>query len=251
MSIFDPVIAILVGFISATLGYCLRLLIDALKGKREQQKKLVKNLQSLYVKLMDAKEMFDLQKDKRDKLKKMLAENHQEEVKRGIAKDYVGYNDLFKKLYPIFTEREKELHLLIRGVSESMRKINEEIRDWLGKDYLLRIQESKMDGMKELEEMLGTLRKHLNGWFAIYKGMFLNDNRYSLIYTADEWEHATGFPIGIERKLENIIILFNKIRKRPYRKPKSLQEAYRKLSDQKAIISEYKAKLSEQKTIEN
>ena len=87
MSIFDPVVAVMVGLISATLGYCLRLLIDTLKSRREQQKKLFKNLQSLYVKLIDAKEMFDLQVEKRDKLEKMLRENHQEEFKQGIAKN--------------------------------------------------------------------------------------------------------------------------------------------------------------------
>lgn len=243
MSIFDPVVAVMVGLISATLGYCLRLLIDTLKSRREQQKKLFKNLQSLYVKLIDAKEMFDLQVEKRDKLEKMLRENHQEEFKQGIAKNYIGYNDLFKKLYPLFKEREKELHLLIRGLSESIGKINEEIRDWLGKEHLLRIQESKIDGMKELEKMLGTLRKHLNGWFAIYKGMFLNDDRYSLIYTADEWEHATGFPVGIERKLEKIIILSSKVRKRS----KPVQKTYRVAQDQKAQIIIQKVKMNDQK----
>lgn len=205
MSVFDPVITILVGLISTILGYCLKLLIDTLKNKRMQLKKLLKNLRSLYIKLVDAKEMFNLQIDKRNKLAVMVMKNHHEEVEIGIAKDYVGYNDLFKKLYPIFTEREKELHLLIRGLSESLRNINEEIRDWLGKEYLLRIQEIKTEEMKEFEKMLENLRKHLNGWFAIYKGMFLNDKRNSLIYTADEWEHATGFPTGIDEKLEKII----------------------------------------------
>jgi len=212
MSVFDPLITILVGLISTILGYCIRLIIDALKNKRLRQKKLLNNLRSLSLKLSDAREMFRLQANKRNILVDMVKKNHKQEIESGIAKDYVGYNDLFKKLYPILTEREKELHLLLRGLSESLKKINEEIRDWLGKDYLLKIQEVQTEEMNDFRKMLGILRKHLNGWFAIYKGMFLHDKRNSLIYTADEWEHATNFPRGIDEKLRNIIksLIFGK-----------------------------------------
>ncbi|KKN52621.1 hypothetical protein LCGC14_0610760 [marine sediment metagenome] len=134
--------------------------------------------------------MFNLQIDKRDILVSMVEKNHKQEIESGIAKGYAGFNDLFRKLYPILTEREKELHMLIRGLSESLMKINEEIRDWLGKDYILKILEIHTKDMKDFEKMLEQLRKHLNGLFAVYKGMFLNDTRNSLIYASDEWENA-------------------------------------------------------------
>ena len=49
-------------------------------------------------------------------------------------------------------------------------KINEEIRDWLGEDYILKIQEVETEEMKDFEKILEQLRKHLNGLFAVYKG---------------------------------------------------------------------------------
>ncbi len=211
MSVFDPLITLFVGLISTILGYSIRLIIDALKNKRFQQKKFLNNLRRLSLKLTDSLEMFRLQKEKRNNLDRMVKKNHKQEIESGIAKGYIGFNNLFKKLYPIFTEREKELHLLLRGLSESIMKINGEIRDWIGKDYFLKIQEVNTEEMKDLEKMLEQLRKHLNGLFAVYKGMFLNDKRNSLVYASDEFENAPKFPKGIDVKLKNIII--SKIRK--------------------------------------
>lgn len=205
MSISDTLITISIGLISTIIGYCIKIIIDALKNKYLKQKELLNNLRILQLKLTDAREMFNLQKEKRDALDAMLKENHKQEIESGIAKGYVGYNDLFKKLYPIFTEREKELFMVIRGLSESLKVINMEVRDWLGKDYLLNIQDDKTEEVTKLEEKFEELRKHLNGWFAIYMGLFLNDKRYALVYTADEWEYAKKFPKDLEDELDKVI----------------------------------------------
>ena len=123
-----------------------------------------------------------------------------------IESYHKGFNDLFKRLYPIFTDGEKELHSLIRSTSSnSMQRVNKELKDWMKQAHLPKIENSKTIEMKTFLNRLPQLRDHLNDWFDIYEGLFLKDEKYSLIYTADEKAHGIGFPKGIEDTLREAI----------------------------------------------
>ena len=86
-----------------------------------------------------------------------------------------------------------------------MQRVNKDLKDWMKKAHLPKIENSKTIEMKTFLNRLPQLRNHLNDWFDIYEGLFLKDEKHSLIYTADEKEHGIGFPTGIEDTLREAI----------------------------------------------
>lgn len=202
IAIIGPVFTV----IGAIIGFFLKEIYKLLKNRYSWRKDLVNKLRHLLTNLDESKSIFLNQVYKRNRLYGMLRKNHPNDITNGKGKGYKGYNDLFKKLYLIFTDEEKELHSLIRSTSRnSMRRVNREIQDWLKEGHLLKIEAFDIEEMKAFLDRLPQLRDHLNDWFDIYEGIFLKDDKYSLIYTADEKEHGVGFPTGIEDTLRKAI----------------------------------------------
>ncbi len=58
--------------------------------------------------------------------------------------------------------------------------------------------------------MTQKLRDHLNDWFVIFQGLFMNDITFSLVYCADEFALGEVFPHDIDNELEKVILILKK-----------------------------------------
>jgi len=70
--------------------------------------------------------------------------------------------------------------------------------DWLRHDNWFKRSSGKSKALDDLGNTLRQLEQHLNEWEAKYASVFENDPKVTMNYLADEQEHGTGFPIGIE-----------------------------------------------------
>jgi hypothetical protein len=135
------------------------------------------------------------------RLLKMLLENHKNEVPKGL-----GYDDTFSHMYDRFTPAEAELHAIIRSTTmNSQRRVNHQMRDWLEKYIWFRTGEQPNQERKRLADQLNILKLHLNQWHDKYEATIPENKNRSLVYLADEKEHGTGFPKGIEQLVQDVI----------------------------------------------
>ncbi|MHA1375600.1 MAG: hypothetical protein ACTSR7_15065 [Promethearchaeota archaeon] len=206
MDIFEVLFPIITLF----LGYLLKTFADFLTVKKKNREELIHNLERFQDILNHSKNAHIQQGLKRNEFYDYLHENYANEP---IIKEmqYKGYNDLFRKLYKNYTERELEKFKLIRTFSkENMRRENQRIMDWLNEGHLIKLRSIANPKMEKLLDLTQKLRDHLNDWFVIFQGLFINDITYSLVYCADEFELGEEFPHDIDIELEKVIHILKK-----------------------------------------
>ena len=155
------------------------------------------------------------------------SENLEEIINRDnleISSNTKGFGYTFVKYYPEFTNDEKELHAIIKGITVFLLHLtNEALLDWLksdtyfkaqhhcglevltaGPDQSSKIVSLRMLGEKRniLAEMaadLAALETHLVIWRAKYKATILpNRPDRALVYLNDEQKHGPEFPKAID-----------------------------------------------------
>ena len=199
----DPeIVAVLITVGGAALigsiSYVVRTLHGWLTERAKRDAERVRRLQSLAALLRTSESIFKSQIDQRNRLESMVDSKPELE---GIR----GYEAKFTRAYATFTDEEKELHGLIRSMTQNaLRPVNLAISEWLEHDSTFKTAAAPLPKRGELSQWLHRLELHLSLWHAKYK-YWMTDKRHALVYLADEEDHGVGFPRGIEDIVDNAL----------------------------------------------
>lgn len=191
----------LVGAILAALGYVSTLLLkivgDAVTRSRKRRAKLVE----LYSQLEATQTAYKVQLGHRENLAHLISQRD-----ASFSQDYAGFESLFAAAYPQLTEKERELHTLIRSITESTQHpLHTSILAWLKEDDYFRAAIGRPGRKGELAQELSRLEAHLLLWLAKYRIWIPDHPEHALVYMADEKKHGTAFPYGIEGKIRALL----------------------------------------------
>lgn len=203
MDLFELLFPIITLF----LGYFLKIFTDFFTVMKKERKELIHNLERFQAILLQSKNVHIQQGLKRNEFSEYLQETYANEP---VIKEryYKGYNDLFRKLHNLYSEKELEKFKLIRTFTkENMRRENQRIMDWLNEGHLIKLRSIANPKIELFLDLTQKLRDHLNDWFVIFQGLFMNDITYSLVYCADEFELGEVFPHDIDKELERVILI--------------------------------------------
>lgn len=172
--------------------------IDDVGRRRDARRGKLVELQAL---LRASESAFVVQALNRDRLYHLVEVNHS-----GVANLDEGYERVFSRSYAHFTDHERELHDVIRGITtHALRPVNEAMRDWLRSDAEFKSKLGTRGLNGDLARTLSDLEAHLILWQAKYSAWIPDNPEHALVYLADESDHGVGFPAGIaelvERKL--------------------------------------------------
>lgn len=183
----------LVTIAAGVAGYFARSAVELIKARRVRRRARLARLQELAALLQESGDAFRSQIAMARRLMEMLAKNHADEMPEAS----LGYNRTFARLYPSFSDAERDLFLVIRGLTrDTVRRANDRMSAWLREnDDVLRMEDSFVGA--DLAVRLRVLRQHLSEWHALFLAT-RNDEKRSLVFLDDEFQTGTGFPRGIE-----------------------------------------------------
>ncbi len=122
-----------------------------------------------------------------------------------IAPD-LSLDQVFSRAFSNLSRDEAQLHKIIRGVTETaLRRVNTEMADWLRNDDWFKQAKHSSNQLNQLATELQQLELHLNEWHAKFLSVFQNDQFLALNYLADEQKQGTGFPVGIESLVKQVL----------------------------------------------
>lgn len=122
--------AALIGAVIAALGYVSKLLIEAWAGWRNARAARLARLLKMSSLLHASYTAYRIQREHVGRLKKMLLSKRPD-----YKADRPGFERLFSELLTQFTPEEKELHGIIRSITEhTLRPLNQEMSEWLRND---------------------------------------------------------------------------------------------------------------------
>jgi hypothetical protein len=191
----------LLGAIIAALGYVAKLFLEYLGDLRSMKHTRRARLVELYSILLAGKAAYNVQCENRDRLLDTIIQRNPDVKAKGI-----GFEKVFASVYPTMTEDEKSLHSIIRAITEStLYPLNESALNWLREDTYFKAITHKKIEKSQLVAYLIKLEAHLLLWFAKYKVWIPDHPEHSLVYLVDEEKHGVGFPVGIEKIVENYL----------------------------------------------
>jgi hypothetical protein len=191
------VLEVAVTLAAGVVGYLAKGGVEVVKAHRARTRERVARLEHLAGLLHESRAIFEGQMNMARRLLAMLEANHPDE----LPTEALGYNRTFARLYVSFNEGERDLFLVIRGLTRNaLKQVNDRTSAWLREnDDLTRTHDSLASA--ELVAHLRVLRQHLSEWHALYDGT-ADDETRSLVFLADEFETGTGFPKGIEELVD-------------------------------------------------
>jgi hypothetical protein len=191
---------VLVTLAAGVVGYFARAAVEFMRARRAHSRARVARLKELAALLHESLDAFQSQLSMARRLMAMLAQNHPNEM----PDERLGYNQTFARLYPFFSDAERDLFFVIRGLTrDAIRRVNDRTSAWLREnDDVLRLEEPLVG--PELAVQLRVLRQHLSEWHALFLAT-RNDEKRSLVFLADEFQTGTGFPTGIERLVDGAV----------------------------------------------
>ena len=193
---WGPVIALAAGLV----GYLARSIVEWVRARHAKSHARLARLEELADVLQESKEAFRSQIGMAGRLIDLLAADHAADMPDAS----LGYNRTFAHFYPSFTDAERDLFLVIRGLTRgTVRDTNTRMSEWLRENAdVLRLEDPFVG--PELAELLRSLRQHLSEWHALFLAT-RDDDRRSLVFLADEFQTGTGFPTGIEDLVDNAV----------------------------------------------
>jgi hypothetical protein len=193
--------AAVLGALIAALGYVSKLVIEGWTSWRRTRAARRARLLELSSILQGSLAAFLIQRKHADRLALMLRANHPDH-----EADRRGFERFFSQLYEQFTPEEKELHDIIRGITQySLRPLNLATSEWLRKDDYFRTARGAQGTRGRLAGELNKLDSHLLLWHAKYEAWIPDNPRHALVYMADEEEHGVVFPRGIEKLVDEVL----------------------------------------------
>lgn len=185
----------------AALGYVGKQVADFVLGlqrKRESDFARLVELQSL---LRASQAVFKAQNKQARRLVELIERN-----RPGVPSPPGGFECIFSEFFKDFTPEEKELHSVIRGMTEhSMRSLNLALSDWLKADTTFKTGRQSGGSRSKLAKKLEDLEAHLPVWHAKAKVWLSINEAHALVYLADESEFGVGFPEGLDAAVEEAL----------------------------------------------
>jgi hypothetical protein len=118
----------------------------------------------------------------------------------------VGRDRLFASRYATMTDEQRELHRLIRGITQhALRPVNLALSEWLKADTTFKVMPRFGRRRRELARMLRQLEAHLIVWIAKYEVWIPVDPKYALVYLADEQRHGVAFPPNLDPLVRELV----------------------------------------------
>lgn len=195
-------LSLLVPALLAALGYLGKELLQGIalvRGTRRHRRARLSRLHSL---LEAGRTAFEIQNGNRNRLYEMI------EKRDPGFENIGGFERRFVAAYDSMTPDEKELHLLVRGITEhTIKPLNNELLDWLKGDNYFRARTPGLDLLGQLSVSLDRLHAHLTLWQAKYASWFVGNPKHALVYLADEEKHGLGFPREIQGIVEAMLDL--------------------------------------------
>jgi hypothetical protein len=179
----------ILGGVIAAMGYVGKLAIDLVTHAIDAHRKRRARLAELLALLRAGRASFRAQCKLRDDLSNLIGRSpaHEQEGE--------GDEDLFSSAYPTMTEKERELHALIRAFTVSaFRPLNQSLLDWLKADTYYRAMSPSHRRYGNLASFLAQLEAHLVMWFAKYEAWIPDHPEHALVFLADEHKHGIRFP---------------------------------------------------------
>lgn len=198
LSLWDSAVG---GAIIAALGYVGKQVADfgleVWRERKAQRARLIE-LRSL---LRAANATFRAQQRLARRLYKSLTQGNAD---HGL---FEGYERLFAKSFPTFTPEQKELHLIIRGMTEhSMRPLNAAMADWLRMDTAFKVARWWPGrSWARLARELSDLEAHLALWLANFQAWIPGQENHALVYLAGKQKYGVGFPKRIDELVEELV----------------------------------------------
>jgi hypothetical protein len=117
-----------------------------------------------------------------------------------------GYDRLFALAYPHMTAEERELHELVRAITEhTLKPLNDSLLAWLGEDTYFKARTWGSGLHASLAADLADLEVHLLLWMAKYEVWIPGAPENALVYLADEQDHGVGFPGELQELVERAL----------------------------------------------
>ncbi|HYI24171.1 MAG TPA: hypothetical protein VD767_02085 [Thermomicrobiales bacterium] len=179
--------------------------------KAERHVQMVLHLQTLAVRLRTARSIFLTQNLLRNRFHATLQSDQ-----FGDRPVPAGYEALMTAAHSTFTDEQKELHALLRGMTQlALRPANLALTEWLASDTTfktgaipisnpvttLETAAVPIEDPASFSSWLHQLELHLTLWHAKYE-YWMADERHALVYLADEQDHGVPFPRGIEEVVD-------------------------------------------------
>lgn len=167
----------------------------------ESKKARLARLEKLDRLLDESRNLFRSQRAQAQRLLEGIRRSQPSVAISGLSLDRV-----FSEAFSQFSQEEAQLHAIIRGITAtSLRRVNQEISDWLRQDDWFKQEKHKSESLNQLARELQQLELHLNEWHAKFVSVFEQDRTVALSYLADEQKQGTGFPTGIEDLVKQVL----------------------------------------------
>ncbi|HWB28232.1 MAG TPA: hypothetical protein VG738_22320 [Chitinophagaceae bacterium] len=190
----------------AAAGYIAKLLIDTIKNLRSERRARRTHLLELYSLLKAGNTAFLVQKENRTRLMDSIRAHHAH-----IIAGKIGFEEIMEASFNSFSEKEKELHTIIRAITtHTILSLNTAMLEWLKKDDYYKAHKHDDNDLSKLSQSLMALEAHLYLWHAKYAIWMPDKPAHALVYLADEQKHGVEFPKGIDLIIEKVLSLNKK-----------------------------------------
>jgi hypothetical protein len=191
----------IVGAVSGALGFFGKELWSWWNKQRDKKQGQRARLEQLDRLLDESGSLFSSQRAQAQRLLEGIERSQASCIQPNLSLDQI-----FSRAFANLTPEELRLHAVIRGVTAtSMKRVNSEIADWLRRDDFFTATTHSAAQLEHLAEELRKLRLHLDEWHSKFSSVFELDRTVALNYLADEQEHGTGFPVGIESVVKQVL----------------------------------------------
>jgi hypothetical protein len=189
------------GAVSAIVGFFSRNLWDWYKKHYESRGARRERLEHLDRLLDESRNLFRSQRAQAQRLLESISQSDP-----SVQESDLSLDQIFSRAFAQFLPEEKQLHSIVRGVTAtSLRRVNQEMSDWLSKDDWFKQPKHKTELHNRLARELQQLELHLNEWHAKFLYVFEEDRTIALNYLADEQRQGTGFPQNIESLVKQVL----------------------------------------------
>jgi hypothetical protein len=185
----------------AAAAYVVKAILDFVSSIRERDRQRRSALVQFSSLLRSSKAAFEIQQ-------KHVRDLCQLVEKRTSDRSYdeCGYEEFIAKAYSSMTAEEKELHGIIRGLTEHMKRpVNLAMLKWIQDDNFFKSRAgNNLEG--QFAKSLGQLEIHLMMWNAKYEVWIPHQLSHALVYLDDEHQHGIAFPKIIDQQAEEMLL---------------------------------------------
>jgi hypothetical protein len=191
----------LVGAVSAVIGFFGKELWDWWKAGHQSKQLRRARLEQLDRLLVESGHLYSSQRAQAQRLYESIERSYPGAVVPGLSLDQV-----FARTFSVLSPEQAQLHAIIRGVTAtSLKRVNTDMAEWLRTDDWFKRSAQASEATRKLGQELQQLELHLNEWQAKFSSVFEKQSAIALNYLAAEDAHGTGFPVGIEGIVKQVL----------------------------------------------